>query len=314
MVVAPLTYSREATVQHIDKTLPKNIPHSIIACASLEECAKHFKGAGPLNFTHVVIVLQDVDEIIALVRRILSSSALTATTLVIITDLAQRRKIVDQATDLDYKALESSQRIVFVFKPLKPSRFGAIFDPRKEREMSADRAQDSAQQVALSQKQVFEQLTTRLGNRDMRVLLVEDNKINQMVMLKFFGKVAIRVETVMDGVQCTDKVFAQPHGHYSIILCDLHMPNKDGYQTCKEIRKWEKKGKHKHLPIIALSANVLGDVYQKCVDAGFNSYITKPVDFKELSSVLMTFMDPADPDKPHEFMKMKSKQGAKGKA
>lgn len=83
------------------------------------------------------------------------------------------------------------------------------------------------------------------------------------------------------------------------------MPNKDGYDTCKDIRKWEKTNKFQHLPIIALSANVLGDVYAKCVDAGFNTYLTKPVDFKELSAALMKFMDPSDPNKAPEFMKMK---------
>ena len=81
------------------------------------------------------------------------------------------------------------------------------------------------------------------------------------------------------------------------------MPNKDGYQTCLEIRKWEKKNKHPYLPIIALSANVLGDVWAKCVDAGFNSYVTKPVDFKELSNVMLNFMDPDDPNKLIEFMR-----------
>ena len=81
------------------------------------------------------------------------------------------------------------------------------------------------------------------------------------------------------------------------------MPNKDGYQTCKEIRRWEKSQQKKHLPIIALSANVLGDVYAKCVEAGFNSYVTKPVDFKELSVAMIKFLDPEDPSKPHEFMR-----------
>jgi CheY-like chemotaxis protein len=126
-------------------------------------------------------------------------------------------------------------------------------------------------------------------------------------------KVSIDIETTTDGVECTDRVFANPHGYYSIILCDLHMPNKDGYQTCKEIRKWERHNKHPYLPIIALSANVLGDVYEKCVEAGFNSYMTKPVDFKELSTVLMTFMDPSDPSKPHEFMKKRRQSAAHAK-
>ena len=70
------------------------------------------------------------------------------------------------------------------------------------------------------------------------------------------------------------------------LQCDLHMPNKDGYQTCKELRRWEKRTKQAHQPIIALSANVLGDVYQKCVDAGFNSYLTKPVDLQRLKILL----------------------------
>lgn len=83
------------------------------------------------------------------------------------------------------------------------------------------------------------------------------------------------------------------------------MPNKDGYQACKEIRRWEKKQGYRRLPIIALSANVLGDVWAKCVEAGFNSYVTKPVEFKELSLVLSKFLDPIDPSKQPELMKAK---------
>jgi len=70
----------------------------------------------------------------------------------------------------------------------------------------------------------------------------------------------------------------------------------------KEIRRWERKMQYPHLPIIALSANVLGDVYSKCVEAGFNSYVTKPVEFKELSLVLTKYLDPTEKGKPHEFM------------
>jgi CheY-like chemotaxis protein len=141
------------------------------------------------------------------------------------------------------------------------------------------------------------------------------------VILKFLAKISVQTETVLDGVQCTDTVFSKPVGYYSIILvslcvvfvikssdisqCDLHMPNKDGYQACKEIRRWEKKNGHRRHPIIALSANVLGDVYAKCVEAGFNSYVTKPVEFKELSLALSKFLDPADPSKAPEFMRPK---------
>jgi len=70
------------------------------------------------------------------------------------------------------------------------------------------------------------------------------------------------------------------------------MPRKDGYQTCREIRQWEKKNNYPSKPIIALSANVMADVLEKCVQAGFSNYVTKPVDFKTLSEVMGSFLDP----------------------
>lgn len=73
------------------------------------------------------------------------------------------------------------------------------------------------------------------------------------------------------------------------LQCDLHMPRKDGYQACREVRAWEAQGGFGALPIIALSANVMSDVQEKCVEAGFNDYVTKPVDFIDLSRALSKF-------------------------
>ena len=67
------------------------------------------------------------------------------------------------------------------------------------------------------------------------------------------------------------------------------MPRKDGYQACREIREWEAREALSPLPIIALSANVMSDVQEKCVSAGFNDYVTKPVDFIDLSNSLSRF-------------------------
>ncbi|KAF2088504.1 hypothetical protein K490DRAFT_18919, partial [Saccharata proteae CBS 121410] len=302
LVVCPLAYSRDATVKHIEMTLPKTVPAQIAARDSVDEGRKMIAGDDPVIFTHVVLVLHDSKEVISFIDQIFRSNAHVATSVIVISDLVQKREIMGEATAHDYTKLMKERRLRFIFKPLKPSKFAVIFDPQKEREISTDRNENSAQQVASNQKMVFQDMKNRLGNKGHRVLLVEDNKVNQTVLLKLLGKVAIDVETVLDGVECTDKVFSKDHGYYSIILCDLHMPNKDGYQTCKEIRKWEKRNNFKHLPIIALSANVLGDVYMKCVEAGFNSYVTKPVDFKELSAVMTTFLDPVEPGKAHEFM------------
>ncbi len=67
------------------------------------------------------------------------------------------------------------------------------------------------------------------------------------------------------------------------------MPRKDGYQACREIRAWEARAGYGSMPIIALSANVMSDVQEKCVEAGFNDYVTKPVDFIDLSRALGKF-------------------------
>lgn len=305
LVVCPLEHSREATIRHIKNTLPQGIPHQITGEESLLSAQRMLGGESPVIFTHVVLVLHDTDEVHAVMDQIYSSIHYGNTSVVVVSDPSQKKELIKKTSAYDYERLATDRRLQFIYRPLKPSKFAIIFDPEKQRESSTDRNQDTAQQVVVSQKLVFEELKRRLGGKGHKVLLVEDNQINQTVILKFLAKIDVTTDTVLDGVQCTDTVFAKPPGYYSIILCDLHMPNKDGYQACKEIRRWEKKNGHRRHPIIALSANVLGDVYAKCVEAGFNSYVTKPVAFKELSLVMTRFIDPADPSKPPELMKMK---------
>jgi len=305
LVVCPLEHSREATIRHIKNTLPQGIPHQVTGQASVIEAQKMMGGDNPVLFTHVVLVLHDTAEVHAIVDQIFSSMAYGNTSVVVVSDPSQKKELIKEAPVYDYEQLHLDRRLQFIYRPLKPSKFAIIFDPQKERESSTDRNQDSAQQVVVSQKLVFEELKRRVGGKNHKVLLVEDNKINQTVILKFLARIEIETETVQDGVQATETIFSKPPGYYSIVLCDLHMPNKDGYQACKEIRRWEKKHGYRRHPIIALSANVLGDVYAKCVEAGFNSYVTKPVEFKELSLAMTKFLDPTDPSKQPALMKKK---------
>ena len=74
--------------------------------------------------------------------------------------------------------------------------------------------------------------------------------------------------------------------------CDLHMPRKDGFAACSEIRRWEREHKAKLTPIIALSANVMADVAERCASAGFSRYVSKPVDFKVLGDTIKQVLDP----------------------
>jgi signal transduction histidine kinase len=183
LVVCPLEYSRLATVRHIEATLPKSIPHQITARASIQECQEMLGGDDPVIFTHVILVLHEPEQNIDFMNRVLRSSSHSSTAVLIISDLAQKREIMRRAPDYEYEKLSRDSRLAFIFKPLKPSKFSMYFDPQKERAISMDRNQDSAQAVAVSQKAVFDDLKRRLGNKGHRVLLVEDNQINQTVSI-----------------------------------------------------------------------------------------------------------------------------------
>ncbi|TVY64358.1 Peroxide stress-activated histidine kinase mak1 [Lachnellula suecica] len=298
LIICPQTHSREATTQHIEMTLPKDIPHQITALENVAEAQEMIGGDDPVVFTHIVINLGSNDEIVTLIDQIFASVSLPQTAVIVLSDPVQRQEIIKMTTAYDYDQLAKDRRVLFVFKPVKPSRFAVIFDPEKERDLSTDRNRSTAQQQVADQKQSYLDVTKRLGNKGLKVLLVEDNLVNQKVLLKYLSKIGIAVELALDGVECVDKVFAHDHSFYSLILCDLHMPNKDGYETCRAIRAWEKTNNYPRMPIIALSANVMADVMDKCVQAGFNSYVTKPVDFKALSATMGNLLDPlgSNPD------------------
>ncbi|RFU25693.1 hypothetical protein B7463_g10641, partial [Scytalidium lignicola] len=291
LLVCPQKHSREATKQHIEVMLPIDVPHQITPLEKVDEARAMIGGEDPVIFTHIVINLPSAEDIVTLIDQIITSPSLPRTSIIVLSDPVQRQEVLKLARAQDHNKLTNNSRVTFIYKPVKPSRFAVIFDPEKERDLSNDRNRSRAQLHVASQKQHYLEIEKRLGNKGLRVLLVEDNLVNQKVLLRFLSKVGIAVELALDGVDCTEKVFSKPHGFYSIILCDLHMPRKDGYQTCREIREWEQKNDFVHMPMVALSANVMADVLEKCVQAGFNSYVTKPVDFMELSTA-MSDLDP----------------------
>jgi hypothetical protein len=151
--------------------------------ASVIEAQKMMGGDNPVLFTHVVLVLHDTAEVHAIVDQIFSSMAYGNTSVVVVSDPSQKKELIKEAPVYDYEQLHLDRRLQFIYRPLKPSKFAIIFDPQKERESSTDRNQDSAQQVVVSQKLVFEELKRRVGGKNHKVLLVEDNKINQTVSI-----------------------------------------------------------------------------------------------------------------------------------
>jgi nitrogen-specific signal transduction histidine kinase/PAS domain-containing protein len=218
LVICPQNHSREATTKHIEQTLPKEVPYQITTSASVIESQKMIGGDDPVIFTHIVLNLGSPEEIIALMDQIFNSVSHPQTSVVILSDPVQRQAIIKMAAHYDYDQLAKENRVTFIYKPVKPSRFAVIFDPDKERDLSTDRNRSSAQQQVANQKQNYLDVEARLGNKGHKILLVEDNLVNQKVLLKYLTKVGINVEIAYDGVECTEKLFAKPHDHYSLIL------------------------------------------------------------------------------------------------
>jgi CheY-like chemotaxis protein len=242
LLICPQTHSREATTQHIENTLPKDVPHQITPLASIAEAQDLIAGEDPINFTHIVLNLGVAEEIVSVVEMIRKSATKPTPSLVILSDPVERQEVIKLGAAYDYEQLAKDNQVTFIYKPVKPSRFAVVFDPEKERDLSTDRNRFSAQQQVASQKQNYLDVAKRLGNKGFKVLLVEDNLVNQKVLLKYLSKIGIAVELALDGVECVDKVFSKPYSHYSLILVSqpccsrLYMTNgsNSAIFTCHE--------------------------------------------------------------------------------
>lgn len=119
-----------------------------------------------------------------------------------------------------------------------------------------------------------------------RVLLVEDNKINQMIANAFLQRAGLVVDAVENGQAALDQLARHP---YDIVLMDVHMPVLDGMATTRAIRS---RGGHEHLPVVAMTASVLPLDRQRCIDAGMNDFIAKPLDLPVMWEVLLNWIPP----------------------
>jgi PAS domain S-box-containing protein len=121
-----------------------------------------------------------------------------------------------------------------------------------------------------------------------RVLLVEDNAINQRVARRFLERLGCEVEVVGDGAQA---VAAFQRQRFGFILMDMQMPVMDGIEATRRIRELEIG--HRRTPIVALTANAMMGTLERCLEAGMDDYLTKPLDITRLQDVLDRFFAPA---------------------
>ena len=123
------------------------------------------------------------------------------------------------------------------------------------------------------------------------ILIVEDNPTNRKLATIMLEKLGYTVDTAVNGNEAIKKIFARP---YDLVLMDCEMPELDGFETTRAIRAWEKtRPGSPHMPVIALTANAMAGVEQRCLDAGMDLYLTKPIVSARMRAVLAKFLPPA---------------------
>ena len=116
----------------------------------------------------------------------------------------------------------------------------------------------------------------------LRILLAEDNPINQKLAVVLLQKAGYSVDAVENGAQALERVQMNP---YSVVLMDVQMPEMDGFEATHRIRELE-EGTVQHIPIIAMTAHAMQGDRERCLEAGMDDYVSKPLEPKVLFNVL----------------------------
>jgi signal transduction histidine kinase/ActR/RegA family two-component response regulator len=134
-------------------------------------------------------------------------------------------------------------------------------------------------------------LTTALSIAGSRILLVEDNPVSRKVMEAILLRAGASIDRAENGRQAVDTI--RQGVIPDLVLMDCQMPVMDGFEATREIRRWEQTTGRQRLPIIALTARAFDDDRKRCLDAGMDDFLAKPVDLAELHAVLGRWLAPA---------------------
>lgn len=129
--------------------------------------------------------------------------------------------------------------------------------------------------------------TIKQHNHDIKILLVEDNIVNQEVMFEQMDMLGYNIEIVGNGQLALDAI---KQNIYNLIFMDIHMPCMDGFSATEAIRAYEQEHNIKATPIIALTADITSGVRARCESSGMNTYLNKPFSIDELESTLNTWL------------------------
>ncbi len=198
-------------------------------------------------------------------QAIKSDPALANTTLVMLTSMGHRG---------DGARLQTLGCAAYLLKPIKQKQlFDAMVMVLSQNQALAPRAKTSP---LVTRHTLAEQKTD-----GRKILLAEDHAVNRKLALLILERAGHRVEAVENGRLAVEAV---QRNHYDVILMDVQMPEMDGFEATRLIREHEGTGRH--TPIIAMTAHAMQGDRQRCLQAGMDDYVSKPIQPQDLFAVL----------------------------
>lgn len=235
----------------------------------------------PFDLALVEIHLPDIDGF-EVARSLRSDPATASIRLVILTTVGRRG---------DGKAAQDLGIAAYLTKPLRQNQLlDCLSLALLDRDAGPLPPGGAAQSIITKHS-----LAETEGLSHTRLLLVEDNPVNQKVATKMLEKLGYRVDVAGNGQEA---VMAFERFRYPLIFMDCQMPEMDGFEATRLIRQREADNPAKdapgarppHVPIIAMTANAMQGDRERCLEAGMDDYIAKPIRSKELQSIVETWL------------------------
>ena len=204
-------------------------------------------------------------------KMIKNNPALSDTVLVMMTSVGARG---------DAGRFEKAGFAVYLTKPVKQSRlFNCLITAIGRKPLDRTSPDQTSPDRIITQHTVAEK-----SKQKIRILLAEDNIINQKVALKVLEKLGYRADVAVNGAETIKALEMIP---YDIVLMDMQMPEMDGLEATIEIRKQEAlTAQSKHIPIIAMTAHAMNSDKEMCLKAGMDDFLTKPIQPGELGETI----------------------------
>jgi CheY-like chemotaxis protein len=177
----------------------------------------------------------------------------------------------------------------YMTKPVRQSQlFNAIMEALASSRAFAPAPQPTAAWAASADA---DQRTPapRIAGRTIRVLLAEDNRVNQIVAGEILSRAGCEYDVAVTGREAVDKALT---GRYDLILMDCQMPELDGIDATREIRRWEAQEDADRVPIIALTANAMKGDREQCLEAGMDAFESKPISAARLIAAIRSLLKP----------------------